>query len=131
MTFTEYYIEQAKELKLVWKCAKELKKYGKFFSMLRVFLNPQAVKMMYLYDTGKMKPDERYLEGKKEIDMSFSIDEIDFLMSALFHERGLLKSTVKPNDDDVLVYFVERLDKCKTLLEKFRIQQIFKENEKK
>ncbi len=128
MTFTEYYIEQAKDLKLAWKCAKEFKEYRKFFCVLRDFLSPRVVRMMYLYDTGKMKPDKRYLEGKREDEMTFSLDEIDFIISVLYHEQGWLKRTVRPNDDYIVSYLNKRLDKCETLLEKFKIQKFFMGN---
>lgn len=59
MTFIEYYIEQLKELPFIWKEAKKDNRRWAFLVTSLLLLFPIAIYMMYLYDTGKMKVDNR------------------------------------------------------------------------
>lgn len=60
MSFREYYIEQFKELPFIWKEAKKDNRRLAFLLTSLLLLFPIAIYMMYLYDTGKMKVDNRY-----------------------------------------------------------------------
>ena len=65
MKFGEYYIEQLKEIPLVWKLARANAKYFAFATTVLQLLNPAVIHTMYLYDTGRLKVDKRYQSGDK------------------------------------------------------------------
>ena len=64
MTFGQYYIEQFKEIPHVWRLAKKFNKKWAFIGTVSLLLVPTYIYMMYLYDTGKMQVDTRYMEIK-------------------------------------------------------------------
>ena len=68
MTFIEYYIEQFKELPFIWKEAKKDNRRLAFWVTSLLLLFPIAIYMMYLYDTGKMKVDRRYIKKEENYD---------------------------------------------------------------
>ena len=64
MTFGQYYIAQFKEIPNVWKIAKRFNKKWAFLGTVSLLLVPTYIYMMYLYDTGKMQVDTRYMKQK-------------------------------------------------------------------
>ena len=47
--------------KLQFKDLKEMRGFAKFVTLL-MMLNPSVVHTMWLYDTGRITPDERFME---------------------------------------------------------------------
>ncbi|UTC84426.1 hypothetical protein [Treponema denticola] len=68
MTFTKYYIEQLKDIPVLFREAKRDKKMWAFLIAASLLLSPMAIFIMYLFDTGKMKIDSRYSNKTKEED---------------------------------------------------------------
>lgn len=64
MTFGQYYIAQFKEIPHVWNIAKRFNKKRAFVGTVSLLLVPTYIYMMYLYDTGKMQVDTRYMKVK-------------------------------------------------------------------
>ena len=62
MTFRQYYIEQFKELADCWKLCRIVRRRRLILGTLFILLNPPCVFIMYKYDTGILKPDERYMQ---------------------------------------------------------------------
>jgi hypothetical protein len=65
ITFRQYYKEQFKDMKIIWKLAKKNKKYFALFCSIFTLFNPWVIHTMYLYDTGLMKVDKRFKEIEK------------------------------------------------------------------
>ena len=66
LTFKEYYKQQFKDIPKVWKLARKHKKYFAFFVTLITLFSPLAIHTMYLYDTGLIKADKRFLPEVKK-----------------------------------------------------------------
>ena len=66
MTFIQYYIEQFKELADCWKLCRILRRRRLILGALFILLNPPCVFLMYKYDTGRLKPDARYMKKEEE-----------------------------------------------------------------
>lgn len=62
ITFRKYYIQQFKEVPIVWKLARKHKKYLGFVLTFFTLFNPAVIYTMYLYDTGKIQVDKRFRE---------------------------------------------------------------------
>lgn len=62
MTFIKYYIEQFKDVPLIWKIAKKNNDMWRFWLTVSLLFFPMAIFMMYLYDTGRIEVDKRYAE---------------------------------------------------------------------
>ena len=65
MTFKQYYKAQFKDVPRVWQLAKKHKKYFAFFLTMLMLLNPFCMYVMWLYDTGRMKIDNRFMGEDK------------------------------------------------------------------
>lgn len=68
MTFTKYYIEQLKDIPVLFRDARRDKKMWAFLIAASLLLSPMAIFIMYLFNTGKMKIDNRYSNKTKEED---------------------------------------------------------------
>ena len=68
MTYIQYYIAQFKELPICWRLCVLTRHRAYFFEELLFLFNPPTIYIMYLYDTGKLKPDARYMtkDGGKQ-----------------------------------------------------------------
>ena len=66
MTFTKYYIEQLKDIPVLFREAKRDKKMWAFLIAASLLLFPMAIFIMYLFDTEKMKIDSRYSNKTKK-----------------------------------------------------------------
>lgn len=64
ITYKEYYLQQIKEIPVIWKLAKEHKMYKEFFKSISLLLLPMVIYIMYLYDTEQIEVDKRF--NKKE-----------------------------------------------------------------
>jgi hypothetical protein len=71
ISFKKYYLQQFKDVPVIWKLAKKHRKYGAFISSVFLLLSPMAILTMWLYDTGLM-----------EIDKSIVINASQYLTSA-------------------------------------------------
>lgn len=65
MTFRKYYADQFRRLPECFKIAARAKcppwkKFIAFLTSVSLLLFPMAIYVMYLYDTGRVKIDERY-----------------------------------------------------------------------
>ncbi len=65
MTFIQYYIAQFKELPRCWRLCVLTRHRAYFFRELFFFLNPPAIYIMYLYDTGIMPVDTRFQKKRR------------------------------------------------------------------
>ena len=66
ITFREYYKQQFKDMKIIWKLARKHKKYFALVCTIFTLFNPWIIHTMYLYDTGLMKVDKRFKEIKEK-----------------------------------------------------------------
>ena len=64
ISFKKYYLQQFKDVPIIWKLAKKNKQYGAFILTVLLLLSPMAIFTMWLYDTGLMKIDKRNLPKK-------------------------------------------------------------------
>lgn len=68
ISFLKYYKEQFKDVPKMWRLSKKHKKLAVWiafiFSMLTLF-NPFIIHIMWLYDTGRMKIDNRFMGEDK------------------------------------------------------------------
>lgn len=62
ISFKQYYIRQIKDVPEMWKSAKKIKKYKAFLCSFSLLFFPLIIRTMWLYDTGQMKIDERFIE---------------------------------------------------------------------
>ena len=60
MTYIQYYIAQFKEFAYCWRHAVRTHHKAEALATLIFLLNPLCIYVMYLYDTGEVKPDARY-----------------------------------------------------------------------
>ena len=66
MTFRQYYIEQFKLFAFCCRYAKKPRHWLITLAIIPFLLSPLSIYTMYLYDTGKMKPDARYMKKEEE-----------------------------------------------------------------
>lgn len=62
ISFKNYYLQQIKDVPEIWKLAKKHKKYKDFLCSVSLLFFPQIICTMWLYDTGKMKIDKRFMD---------------------------------------------------------------------
>lgn len=62
ITFREYYKQQFKDMKIIWKLAKKDRRYFALVRAIFTLFNPWLIHIMYLYDTGLMEVDKRFKE---------------------------------------------------------------------
>lgn len=62
MTFRQYYIEQFRDFALCCRHAKKPHHWLWILATIPFLFSPLSIYAMYLYDTGKLKPDERYMQ---------------------------------------------------------------------
>jgi len=65
MTFNAYYIAELKHIPLLWKRARRDRKLWAFWLTVLFALSPLVMYMMYLYDTGRLRVDDRYSENSR------------------------------------------------------------------
>lgn len=67
ISFLNYYKEQFKDIPKMWRLLKKHKKLAVWIafiiSMLTLF-NPFVIHIMWLYDTGRMNIDSRFMEDE-------------------------------------------------------------------
>lgn len=64
MTFREYYADQFRAVPKILRIAKKHRKPFSFIFIILVLLCPIAIYTVYLYETGKIKPNDRKEENK-------------------------------------------------------------------
>lgn len=62
MTFRKYYIEQFRDFLNCCRLAKKPLHWLAILTAIPFLLSPLSIFVMYEYDTGKLKPDARYME---------------------------------------------------------------------
>lgn len=66
ISFKKYYLQQIKDVPVIWKLAKKQKKIQAFISSISLLLFPKVIYIMWLYDTGQMKIDKRFCKEGTE-----------------------------------------------------------------
>ena len=65
MTFIQYYIAQFKDFPFCWRLAVRTHHKAYALTTLLLLLNPPAIYIMYLYDTGIMPVDTRFQKKRR------------------------------------------------------------------
>lgn len=65
MTFREYYIDQFRIFAFCCRHAKTVRHWQSIAITIPFLFDPLSVYTMYLYDTGKLKVDRKYMEKRK------------------------------------------------------------------
>ena len=63
ISFKNYYLQQIKDVPVIWELAKKHKKYKAFLCSVSLLFFPLIIRIMWLYDTGQMKIDKRFMEN--------------------------------------------------------------------
>lgn len=62
ISFKNYYLQQIKDVPVIWELAKKYKKYKAFLGSVSLLFFPLIIRTMWLYDTGQMKIDKRFMD---------------------------------------------------------------------
>lgn len=62
ISFKNYYLQQIKDVPVIWELAKKTKKYKAFLCSVSLLFFPLIIRTMWLYDSGQMKIDKRFME---------------------------------------------------------------------
>lgn len=65
MTFRQYYIEQFRGFAFCCRHAKKPHLWLRILATIPFLFSPLSIYTMYLYDTGKLKPDARYMKKER------------------------------------------------------------------
>lgn len=64
ISFLKYYKEQFKDVPKIWRLAKINKAWVAFILTMLTLFNPFIIHTMWLYDTGRMNIDKRFMEDE-------------------------------------------------------------------
>lgn len=62
ISFKNYYLQQIKDVPVIWNLAKKHKKYKAFLCSVFLLFFPLVIRTMWLYDTGQMEIDKRFMD---------------------------------------------------------------------
>lgn len=62
ISFKNYYLQQIKDVPVIWNLAKKHKKYKAFLCSVSLLFFPLTIRTMWLYDTGQMMIDKRFMD---------------------------------------------------------------------
>ena len=68
MTYMQYYIDQFKLFAFACRHIKKPRHWLWLLATIPFLFSPLSIYAMYLYDTGRLKPDARYMEKENRND---------------------------------------------------------------